>query len=97
MAKNCPPGSCANTAGIVLAADGAHLIDMGIARMMSDSVPPQGARMGTRGYASPEQCFAAADARFLIDIEHDCESLNVGAAAAVCLFEQRRRRLLASH
>lgn len=48
---------------IVLAADGAHLIDMGIARMMSDSVPPQGARMGTRGYASPEQCFAAADAR----------------------------------
>lgn len=48
---------------IVLAADGAHLIDMGIARMMSDPVPPQGARMGTRGYASPEQCFAAADAR----------------------------------
>ncbi len=48
---------------IVLAADGAHPIDMGIARMMSDPVPPQGARMGTRGYASPEQCFAAADER----------------------------------
>ncbi|HJG30658.1 MAG TPA: protein kinase [Collinsella ihuae] len=48
---------------IVLAADGAHPIDMGIARMMSDPVPPQGARMGTRGCASPEQCFAAADER----------------------------------
>lgn len=50
-------------ANIVLAADGAHLIDMGIARMASDPVPPGGGRMGTLGYASPEQCFAAADAR----------------------------------
>lgn len=48
---------------IVLAADGAHLVDMGIARIMSDSAPSQAGRMGTRGYASPEQCFAAADAR----------------------------------
>ena len=53
--------------------------------------------MGAEGPGLSEKALAAADARFLIDIEHDCESLNVGAAAAVCLFEQRRRRLLASH
>ena len=53
--------------------------------------------MGAEGPGLSEKALAAADARFLIDIEHDCESLNVGAAAAVCHFEQRRRRLLASH
>lgn len=51
--------------------------------------------MGAEGPGLSERALAVADARFLIDIEHDCESLNVGAAAAVCLFEQRRRRLLA--
>ena len=46
--------------------------------------------MGAEGPGLSEKALAAADARFLIDIERDCESLNVGAAAAVCLFEQRR-------
>ncbi len=51
--------------------------------------------MGAEGPGLSQKALAAADMRFLIDIEHDCESLNVAAAAAVCLFEQRRRRLLA--
>lgn len=53
--------------------------------------------MGAEGPGLSEKALAAADARFLIDIERDCESLNVGAAAAVCLFEQRRRRLMPAH
>lgn len=52
--------------------------------------------MGAEGPGLSQRALAVADARFLIDIEHDCESLNVGAAAAVCLFEQRRRRLTGS-
>lgn len=50
-------------ANIVLAADGAHLIDMGIARMVSDPVPAQTEGLGTRGFASPEQLFDRPDAR----------------------------------
>lgn len=48
---------------VVLAADGAHLIDLGIARMMSDPAPAQTKGLGTRGFASPEQCFDKPDAR----------------------------------
>ena len=48
---------------IVLAADGAHLIDLGIARMVSDPVPAQAEGLGTRGFASPEQLFDRPDAR----------------------------------
>lgn len=51
--------------------------------------------MGAEGPGLSEASLSQADARFLIPITSDCESLNVGAAAAVCLFEQRRRRLLA--
>ena len=50
--------------------------------------------LGAEGPGLSDAALAQADARFLIPITSDCESLNVGAAAAVCLFEQRRRRLL---
>ncbi len=49
--------------------------------------------MGAEGPGLSERALRVADARYLIPIEAACESLNVGAAAAVCLFEQRRRRL----
>ena len=49
--------------------------------------------MGAEGPGLSEEALACADKRLYIPIEHDCESLNVGAAAAVCLFELRRRRL----
>ena len=52
--------------------------------------------MGAEGPGLSDAALARADARYLIPIEADCESLNVGAAAAVCLFEQRRRRLTRS-
>ena len=51
--------------------------------------------MGAEGPGLSDRALQAADARYLIPIEEACESLNVGAAAAVCLFEQRRRRLMA--
>ena len=49
---------------IVLAADGAHVIDLGLARLRSDP-EPQGMRaMGTWGFAAPEQYgFGAVDER----------------------------------
>ena len=49
--------------------------------------------MGAEGPGLRENALAAADKRLHIPIEKDCESLNVAAAASVCLFEQRRRRL----
>lgn len=49
--------------------------------------------MGSEGAGLSERALAVAQQRYLIPIEAACESLNVGAAAAVCLFEQRRRRL----
>ncbi len=42
-----------------------------------------------------EACRRAAVARWTIPLAGDCESLNVAAAAAVILFEARRRRLQA--
>lgn len=53
--------------------------------------------MGAEGPGLSDAALQVADARYLIPIEASCESLNVGAAAAVCLFEQRRRRLLREH
>lgn len=50
--------------------------------------------MGAEGPGLSDAALSVADARYLIPIEDKCESLNVGAAAAVCLFEQRRRRLI---
>lgn len=49
--------------------------------------------MGAEGLGVSEEALAVADARYYIPIEKACESLNVGAAAAVCLFDARRRRL----
>ena len=49
---------------VVLAADGAHLIDFGIAQMAFDEPKRDDAAWGTRGFAAPEQHgFAAMDAR----------------------------------
>lgn len=51
-------------ANIVIAADGAHLIDLGIAWMPGRDSDAHEAALGTWGYASPEQHgFAATDAR----------------------------------
>ena len=51
--------------------------------------------MGAEGPGLSQTALSVADKRLYIPIIKDCESLNVGAAAAVCLFEQRRRRLQA--
>ena len=51
--------------------------------------------MGAEGPGLSEEALAVAERRLYIPIEPETESLNVGAAAAVCLFEQRRRRLRA--
>lgn len=49
---------------IVIAADGAHLIDLGIARMRVEGASKDTTSLGTWGYASPEQYgFAQTDAR----------------------------------
>ncbi len=50
--------------------------------------------MGAEGPGVSEAALAVCDARYYIPIESSVESLNVGAAAAVCLFDARRRRLL---
>ncbi|MCH4229509.1 MAG: serine/threonine-protein kinase [Atopobiaceae bacterium] len=51
-------------ANVVLAADGAHLIDLGIARVHSQEEKKDTTRMGTWGFAAPEQFgFAQTDAR----------------------------------
>ena len=49
---------------IVVAADGVHLIDLGIARFRTEGVTHDTTQLGTRGFASPEQCgYAQTDAR----------------------------------
>ena len=49
---------------IVIAADGAHLIDLGIARMRVEGASKDTTFLGTWGFASPEQYgFAQTDAR----------------------------------
>lgn len=52
--------------------------------------------MGAEGPGLSDEALEVSDKRLYIPIEAATESLNVGAAAAVCLFEQRRRRLLAA-
>ena len=49
--------------------------------------------MGAEGPGLSDKALNVADRRLYIPIESGCESLNVGAAAAVCLFEQKRRRI----
>lgn len=49
---------------VVMAADGAHLIDFGIARFRVEGATRDTTQLGTRGFASPEQYgFAQTDAR----------------------------------
>jgi TrmH family RNA methyltransferase len=48
---------------------------------------------GSEGQGLSAPAAAAADRRLRIPVCEGVESLNVAAAAAVCLFEQRRRRL----
>jgi RNA methyltransferase, TrmH family len=47
---------------------------------------------GGEGQGLTEEALLAANRRLRIPIDGRVESLNVGAAAAVCLFEQKRRR-----
>ena len=47
---------------------------------------------GGEGQGITEEALLAANRRLRIPINGRVESLNVGAAAAVCLFEQKRRR-----
>ena len=49
--------------------------------------------MGAEGPGLSEAALSVTHRRFYIPIEAACESLNVAAAAAVCLFDMRRRRL----
>lgn len=49
--------------------------------------------LGAEGPGVSSEALAKTQRRFYIPIEEACESLNVGAAAAVCLFDVRRRRL----
>lgn len=81
-------------AGRLLAADARGGRDLFASAAWDDG--PTVWMMGAEGPGLSEAALRQADARFLIPIERDCESLNVGAAAAVCLFEQRRRRLTRS-
>ncbi|WP_322152878.1 serine/threonine-protein kinase [Paratractidigestivibacter sp.] len=49
---------------VIVAADGAHLIDLGIARVRVEGANRDTTSLGTRGFASPEQYgFAQTDAR----------------------------------
>lgn len=48
--------------------------------------------MGAEGPGLSQEALEASDLRFWIPIEPGVESLNVGAAAAVCLFDSARRR-----
>ncbi len=49
---------------VIVAADGAHLVDLGIARMRVEGATRDTTSLGTHGFASPEQYgFAQTDAR----------------------------------
>lgn len=51
-------------ANVIMSGDGAHLVDLGIARFRVEGATRDTTQMGTWGFASPEQCgFAQTDAR----------------------------------
>lgn len=80
-------------AGLVLAADaggGDDLYSEGWDR------PPTLWMFGAEGQGLGSAALALAHRRLNIPVDTRVESLNVAAAAAVCLFEQRRRRLARS-
>ena len=53
--------------------------------------------MGAEGPGLSVKALELADERYWIPISRSVESLNVGAAAAVCLFDAARRRLTLRH
>jgi TrmH family RNA methyltransferase len=80
-------------AGTVLAADaggGDDLYSGGWDR------PPTLWMFGAEGQGLGSAALALAHRRLNIPVDPRVESLNVAAAAAICLFEQRRRRLAGS-
>lgn len=90
--ENVAPGEIGSLfAGRILAADARGGRDL--YRTPGWEVGPTVWMMGAEGPGLSREALHEAEERYLIPIEDDCESLNVGAAAAVCLFEQRRRRL----
>lgn len=48
--------------------------------------------MGAEGPGVSEEALSYTHQRYYIPIDRHCRSLNVGAAAAICLFDMRRRR-----
>lgn len=70
-----------------VAHDGRSLYEM-------DLVGPTAWLFGNEGAGIAPSLVAAARARATIPLAPDSESLNVGAAAAVCLFEMRRQRTM---
>jgi TrmH family RNA methyltransferase len=86
-----PETAAQRFAGVVLAADSNASEDLYGAAWGSPSLWLFGAE--GRGLGSAAR--AIAQRRLRIPIDTRVESLNVAAAVAVCLFEQRRRRLAA--
>lgn len=84
-----PESAARSFAGAVLAADANGSEDLYGAEWDAPTLWLFGAEGGGLGAAA----LAIAQRRLRIPIETRVESLNVAAAAAVCLFEQRRRRI----
>ncbi len=80
-------------AGEVLAADATDGEDLFEAEWGSDATVWL---FGGEGQGLAADMLLAANRRLRIPIDSRVESLNVGAAAAVCLFEQKRRRARSS-
>ena len=76
-------------AGEVLAADATHGEDLFAAEWGKNATVWL---FGGEGQGLTRDTLLAANRRLRIPIDNRVESLNVGAAAAVCLFEQKRRR-----
>jgi serine/threonine protein kinase len=73
-------------ANVVLAAEGAVLLDFGIARAVaasgSDQLTRSGIAVGTSSYMSPEQITAATD------IDHRCDLYSLGCVLYECMAGQ---------
>lgn len=76
--------------GEVWAADARGGEDLFNARL--DASGPVCWVMGSEGQGVSEKMLQLSSRRLYIPIEADCESLNVGCAASVCMFDTRRRR-----
>jgi TrmH family RNA methyltransferase len=83
----------ARFSGSILAADGGGGDDLYAPGWEG---PPTLWLFGAEGRGLSDSARAIADRRLRIPVDRGVESLNVAAAAAVCLFEQRRRRIAAT-